>query len=107
VKRDRRRSQGYGHGSGSESTPKERNMATFIDIHEGFMGATQAQFEEAHRLDVEIQSQEHVSFDHAWLDPVSGKAFCLATGPNLASVVRVHERAGHPAKEVYELPISV
>lgn len=82
-------------------------MATFIDIHEGFVGATQAQFEEAHRLDLEIQSEEHVSFDHAWLDPVSGKAFCLATGPNLASVIRVHERAGHPAREVYELPIAV
>ena len=82
-------------------------MATFIDIHDGFVGVTEAQFQEAHRLDLEIQSDEDVSFDHAWLDPVSGKAFCLVTGPSREAVVRVHERAGHPATEVYELPIAV
>jgi len=48
-----------------------------------------------------------VSFDHAWLDPVSGKAFCLATGPSREAVIRIHARAGHPASEVYELPIAV
>jgi hypothetical protein len=82
-------------------------MATFIDIHEGFVGVTAAQFEEAHRRDLEVQDEEGVSFDRAWLDPVTGKAFCLVTGPNKAAVVRVHERAGHPANEVFELPIAV
>jgi len=82
-------------------------MATFIDIHEGFVGATKEQFEEAHRRDVEIQAASGVEFVQAWLDPVSGKAFCLATGPSLEAVIHVHERAGHPAKEVYELPIAV
>jgi hypothetical protein len=82
-------------------------MATFMDVHEGFVGVTQAQFEEAHRQDLDIQSQEGVSFDHAWLDPVSGKAFCVATGPSREAVIRVHSRAGHPASEVYEVPITV
>jgi hypothetical protein len=82
-------------------------MATFIDVHDGFVGVTQAQFEEAHRRDLDIQSEEGVSFDHAWLDPLSGKAFCLATGPSMEAVIRVHDRAGHPASEVYELPIAV
>jgi hypothetical protein len=82
-------------------------MATFIDIHEGFVGVTQAQFDEAHRQDLLIQSEEGVSFDQAWLDPVSGKAFCIATGPSVVAVKRIHERAGHPASEVYELPIAV
>jgi hypothetical protein len=82
-------------------------MATFIDIHEGFVGATKAQFEEAHRRDLELQADEGVSYDRAWLDPQSGKAFCLVTGPSMEAVVRVHERAGHPASEVYELPIAV
>jgi hypothetical protein len=86
---------------------KEQPLATFIDIHEGFEGATQAQFEAAHQRDLEIQDEEGVSFDQAWLDPVTGKAFCLATGPSLEAVRRVHARAGHPAKEVYELPIAV
>jgi Protein of unknown function (DUF4242) len=82
-------------------------MATFMDVHEGFVGVNQEQFEAAHRLDTDIQAEEGVSFDHAWLDPVTGKAFCLATGPNREAVIRVHQRAGHPASEVYELPISV
>ena len=82
-------------------------MATFMDVHEGFVGVTQAQFDEAHRQDLLIQAQEGVSFDHAWLDPISGKAFCIATGPSLEAVKRVHERAGHPASEVYEVPIAV
>lgn len=82
-------------------------MATFIDIHEGFQGATEAQFLEAHRQDLAIQADEGVSYDQAWLDPVSGKAFCLISGPSKEAVIRIHARAGHPASEVYELPIAV
>jgi hypothetical protein len=82
-------------------------MATFIDVHEGFVGATQEMFEAAHAADVAIQDEEGVSYDRAWLDPVSGKAFCLITGPDRAAVIRVHARAGHPASEVYELSIAV
>jgi hypothetical protein len=82
-------------------------MATFIDIHDGFVGATASDFQAAHEEDLAIQAEEGVSFDRAWLDPVSGKAFCLASGPSRAAVLRVHERAGHPATETYELPIAV
>jgi Protein of unknown function (DUF4242) len=82
-------------------------MATFMDVHEGFVGVTQEQFEAAHALDLAIQAEEGVSFDHAWLDPVSGKAFCVATGPSREAVARVHERAGHPAHELYEVPVAV
>lgn len=81
-------------------------MPRYMDIHEGFVGATQEQFDEAHRRDLEIQAQEGVSFDQAWLDPVSGKAFCLSTGPSREAVMRIHERAGHPTPQVYELPVE-
>lgn len=81
-------------------------MPVFMDVHEGFVGVTQEQFDEAHRLDLEVQAAEGVSFDRAWLDPESGKVFCLATGPSIAAVKRVHERAGHPADETYELAIE-
>lgn len=82
-------------------------MPRYMDIHEGFVGATQEQFDEAHRRDLEIQAQEGVSFDQAWLDPVSGKAFCLSTGPSREAVMRIHERAGHPTAEVYQLTVEV
>ena len=38
---------------------------------------------------------------------VAGEVFCLATGPSKEAVMRVHERAGHPTPEVYEVPIEV
>ncbi|MFD0327784.1 nickel-binding protein [Streptacidiphilus monticola] len=41
------------------------------------------------------------------MDPKSGKVFCLSTGPDREAVMRVHERAGHPTSEVYEVPIEV
>jgi hypothetical protein len=82
-------------------------MPRYRDIHEGFVGATKEQFEQAHRLDVEIQAEEGVSFDQAWLDPETGNAFCLSSGPSKEAVMRIHERAGHPTDQVYELAVEV
>lgn len=82
-------------------------MATFMDIHTGFVGATAEDLQAAHNKDLAIEADEGVHFAQAWLDPVSGKAFCLSTGPNKEAVMRVHERAGHPTAEVYEVPIQV
>ena len=82
-------------------------MATFMDVHSGFVGVTADQLREAHERDLAIENDEGVHFERAWLDPVSGKAFCVATGPSLEAVQRVHERAGHPAKETYEVPVEV
>ncbi len=36
-----------------------------------------------------------------------GMVFCLSTGPSKEAVRRVHEKAGHPADQVYELPVEV
>jgi hypothetical protein len=82
-------------------------MATFMDVHSGFFGVSAEQLQEAHERDLAIQGDEGVVFERAWLDPESGKAFCLATGPTRESVMRIHERAGHPTPEVYELLIEV
>ena len=46
-------------------------------------------------------------FEHAWLDPESGKAFCLSSGPSKEAVLRVHDKAGHPPAEIYEVPVEV
>jgi Protein of unknown function (DUF4242) len=48
-----------------------------------------------------------VHFETPWLDPEVGKVFCLSTGPSKVSVLRIHERAGHPTTEIYEVPIEV
>jgi len=82
-------------------------MAKFLDVHEGFVGATAEQFQKAHEADLAIEKDEKVHFERAWLDPTSGKAFCISSGPNKEAVMRVHQRAGHPTAEVYEIPIEV
>jgi hypothetical protein len=78
-------------------------MARFMDVHSGFVGVTRQQLQEAHERDLAIEGDEGVHFEHAWLDPEAGKVFCLATGPSREAVMRIHERAGHPTAEVYEL----
>ena len=82
-------------------------MATFMDIHSGFVGVSRQQLKEAHERDLEIEQDEGVHFERAWLDPESGKVFCLSIGPSKEAVMRIHERAGHPTAEVYEIPIEV
>jgi hypothetical protein len=82
-------------------------MARFMDVHDGFFGVTGEQLAEAHQRDVDIQNEEGVVYEHAWLDSESGKVFCLATGPSREAVMRIHERAGHPTPQVYEISAEV
>ncbi|HUH16474.1 MAG TPA: SCO4226 family nickel-binding protein [Methylomirabilota bacterium] len=82
-------------------------MAKFMDVHSGFVGVTADQLAEAHGRDLEIEAEEGVHFERAWLDADAGKVFCLSTGPSREAVMRIHERAGHPVGEVYELNVEV
>jgi hypothetical protein len=82
-------------------------MASFMDVHNGFVGVTAQQLREAHERDLAIEGEEGVHFERAWLDPDIGRAFCLSTGPTREAVMRIHERAGHPTAEVYELSVEV
>jgi hypothetical protein len=86
---------------------EEALMSKFMDVHDGFFGVTAQQLAEAHQRDLAIQDDEGVVYERAWLDPEAGKVFCLATGPSKEAVMRVHERAGHPTPQVYEVPIEV
>lgn len=82
-------------------------MAKFMDVHSGFIGVTGEQLREAHDRDLAIERDEGVHFERAWLDGDTGKVFCLSNGPSRESVMRIHERAGHPTAEVYELTAEV
>ena len=82
-------------------------MPKFLDVHEGMLGVTSEQLAAAHQADLDNQSDEGVSFTHAWADPKTGNVFCLAEGPSAEAVQRVHERAGHPATRIHEITVSV
>ena len=81
-------------------------MAKFMDVHSGFVGVTAEQLKEAHERDLAIEGDEGVHFEHAWLDPESGKVFCLSHGPSKEALMRVHERSGHPTAQVFEVPVE-
>ena len=82
-------------------------MTQYMDVHSGFVGVTATQLDEAHGRDLAIEAEEGVHFERAWLDPEAGKVFCLSTAPSKEAVMRIHERAGHPTGEVYELTVEV
>lgn len=93
--------------AGRGAHPGGQRMAKFMDVHNGFFGVTAEQLAEAHQRDLAIQDDEGVVYEQAWLDPEAGKVFCLATGPSKEAVMRVHERAGHPTPEVYQVTVEV
>jgi hypothetical protein len=82
-------------------------MARYIDIHSGFLGATEEQLRAAHDRRLSVEAAEGVHFERAWLDREFGKVFCLSTAPSKEAVMRVHEQAGQPAAEVYEVSVEV
>ncbi|WP_395361145.1 SCO4226 family nickel-binding protein [Streptomyces sp. YH02] len=82
-------------------------MATYMDVHHGMVGITEDQLREAHQADLAIEKDEGVHFERAWADPASGTVYCLSTGPSADAVQRIHERTGHSADEIHEVPLSV
>jgi hypothetical protein len=81
-------------------------MPEFMDVHRGMQGITKDLLKEAHDADLAIQDEENVDFKQAWADPSSGMVFCLSEAPSKEAVMIIHERAGHPTDEVYEVPVT-
>ncbi len=81
-------------------------MPEFMDVHTGMEGITSELLAAAHQADLDIQDTEGVEFTHAWADPTTGKVFCLSKGPSAEAVLRIHEKAGHPTEEIYEVPVQ-
>jgi Nickel responsive protein SCO4226-like len=79
----------------------------FIDVHTDMKGIDRSTLIAEHAKDSQNEASEGVRFLHAWADPSSGKVFCLSEGPNKDAVLRVHQKAGHPTEEIYEVPIEV
>ncbi|MFK0151144.1 SCO4226 family nickel-binding protein [Streptomyces sp. NPDC090493] len=82
-------------------------MPHYMDVHHGMNGITADQLKEAHEADLAVEKEEGVHFEHAWADPASGKVYCLSEAPSAEAVKRVHERTGHPADEIHQVPFSI
>ena len=82
-------------------------MPQYMDVHSGMKGLTAEQLKAAHDADLAIEKEEGVHFERAWADPAAGKDHCLSEAPSAEAVKRVHERAGHPADEIHQVPLSI
>ncbi|MEU6199359.1 SCO4226 family nickel-binding protein [Streptomyces sp. NPDC047061] len=82
-------------------------MPQFMDVHHGMKGITADQLKEAHEADLAAEKDEGVHFERAWADPDSGHVYCLSEAPSADAVRRVHERTGHPADEIHQVPLSI
>jgi hypothetical protein len=106
----RRPQSGYGDARDEraqwEPPRKGTVMPEFMDVHTTMKGVTPEALTDAHNADLAIQDEEHVNFKHAWADPESGMVFCLSEAPNAEAVQRIHERAGHPADNIYQVPVQ-
>jgi hypothetical protein len=82
-------------------------MAHFMDVHRGMQGITADQLRQAHQADLAIEQEENVHFEKAWADPESGTVYCLSEAPTAEAVQRIHERTGHKADEIHQVPLEV
>jgi class 3 adenylate cyclase len=64
-----------------------------MDVHPGLGDATPDDVAEAHRHDLEVQSEFGVRFLSYWFSDPQGKAFCLAESPDVESLVACHKAA--------------
>lgn len=95
------------HGLRRGPKEEEVDMPKFMDVHHGMHGITPEALQAAHQADVDIQGEEGVEFQRAWGDPDSGMVWCVSEAPDADAVRRIHERTGHPATEVYPVPVEV
>ncbi len=79
-------------------------MPLFMDIHDLGDSVAAADVAEAHKKDLETQGQYGVTYKKYWVNEEAGRIFCLAEGPDAATVSRVHEEAhGLVANEIHEV----
>lgn len=78
-------------------------MPLFIDRHR-IPGVTPQQLADAHRRDVEVETAYGVHYLTYWFEEDTGSVFCLAEGPDKATLEAVHREAhGFVADHVIEV----
>lgn len=78
-------------------------MPLYIDIHD-VPGVTPEDVAGAHLKDVEVQARHGVEYHKYWVNPKSGKIFCLCSAPNAGAADAVHREAhGLAASRILEV----
>lgn len=81
-------------------------MPIYVDRHNA-SGASRADMAEAHRRDLEAQTEHGVSFLAYWFDTQRGLAFCLVEAPSGNAVEEVHRLShGNVPSQIIEVNLE-
>jgi hypothetical protein len=79
-------------------------MPLYMDVHNIEGGVSVDDVADAHRKDLETQTDYGVSYLRYWVDEDAGKIFCLVEARNAGDANTVHREAhGLVADEIYEV----
>ncbi len=79
-------------------------MPLYMDIHRHIDGLTREAVEDAHKKDLEVQSDHEVEYLKYWYNDKTGDVFCLVRAPSAEAAARVHKEAhGLVADDVIEV----
>lgn len=77
-------------------------MPLFMDVHSMGAPLEMSDAEKCHAADLQTQSRYGVSYRQYWVDPASGKIFCLVEAPDAEAAASVHREAhGLVADEIF------
>ncbi len=83
-------------------------MAHFMDVHHGMHGITADQLDKAHQADLAIEKDEDVHFGTRMGGPWPPARSTACPRPHRPTPSNAsHERAGHKADEIHEVPLTV
>jgi class 3 adenylate cyclase len=78
-------------------------MPLYMDIHD-LKGSANAQVEQAHAADLEVQGKYGVEYRKYWVNEHQGKLFCLVDAPSPEAAQLVHREAhGQVAEKIIEV----
>jgi hypothetical protein len=79
-------------------------MPLYMDVHNLGDGVSMADVAQAHKADLQKQTEHDVSYLRYWVDESQGKIFCLVEAPSAEAAAAVHREAhGLVADEIFQV----
>ena len=79
-------------------------MPRYLDMHTSAHGVTPEEVAELHVKDLAVQANHGVRYIKYWVDPATGRVFCLSEAPSKEAALAVHREAhGQMPDEIFEV----
>lgn len=78
-------------------------MPLYMDVHYGVKELDAEKVAAEHQKDLQHQGKYGVRFLRYWYDAEKGAIFCLSKAPDSTAAMAVHQDAGHPADDIFQV----